>query len=282
VQRQLWSDLEYAAVSGVQVTRELARLHGAQRASMPIVFTSLLTNEPRAEPRAAAQRDGNAGERTSQYVYGITQTSQVWLDHQVFETANGALGFNWDAVEEIFPPGLLDDMFGAYCALLRRLVDDEQACQQPRADLLAPAYRALQQEVNATDAPLSAALLHELFEERARLQPAAVALISEGRTLTYGELRQRARRLGAELQARGARPNALVAVVMDKGWEQVVATLGVLYAGAAYVPIDPGLPCAWIGNSCRAASLPCRRWSARPKTWPTSSTPRARPACPRE
>ena len=40
----------------------------------------------------------------------ITQTPQVWLDHQVIEDAGGLL-FNWDAVEELFPPGLLDDMF---------------------------------------------------------------------------------------------------------------------------------------------------------------------------
>ena len=50
---------------------------------------------------------------------------QVWLDHQVGETAD-ALSFNWDAVEELFPPGLLDRMFGAYERRLARLAEGEE------------------------------------------------------------------------------------------------------------------------------------------------------------
>src|SRR5258708_276281 len=48
--------------------------------------------------------------------------------------------------------------------------------------------------------------------------------------------------LGHQLRHLGARPNHLVAVVMEKGWEQVVGVLGVLLSGAAYLPIDPKLP----------------------------------------
>ena len=60
--------------------------------------------------------------------------------------------------------------------------------------------------------------------------------------LSYVELMQRSRVLGRELRELGARPNTLVAIVMEKGWEQVVAALGILQAGAAYVPIDSNLP----------------------------------------
>ena len=51
------------------------------------------------------------------------QTPQVWLDHQAAERA-GALVFNWDAVEELFPTGMLDTLFGTYCALLDRLATE--------------------------------------------------------------------------------------------------------------------------------------------------------------
>ena len=60
--------------------------------------------------------------------------------------------------------------------------------------------------------------------------------------MTYQELYQRANQVGHWLRARGAAPNTLVGVVMTKGWEQVVGVLGVLMAGAAYLPIDPDLP----------------------------------------
>ncbi|HEX2186626.1 MAG TPA: amino acid adenylation domain-containing protein, partial [Chloroflexota bacterium] len=62
------------------------------------------------------------------------------------------------------------------------------------------------------------------------------------RTLTYDGLYRLSNRWGRHLRALGARPNTLVAVVMEKGWEQPVAVLGTLQAGAAYLPVDAGLP----------------------------------------
>jgi epothilone synthetase B len=67
-------------------------------------------------------------------------------------------------------------------------------------------------------------------------------VVTPERTLSYGELARLSNQVGHWLRERGARPNTLVAVVMDKDWEQVVAVLGVLAAGAAYLPIDPELP----------------------------------------
>jgi amino acid adenylation domain-containing protein len=67
-------------------------------------------------------------------------------------------------------------------------------------------------------------------------------VIAPGLELTYGELAARANALGRRIRDLGAKPNELVAVVMEKGWEQVVGVLAVLAAGAAYLPIDPDLP----------------------------------------
>ena len=60
---------------------------------MPIVFTSTLTQERRTRAVSAL----------GTMVYGISQTPQVWLDHQVSEQ-EGMLVLNWDAVEALFPP----------------------------------------------------------------------------------------------------------------------------------------------------------------------------------
>jgi amino acid adenylation domain-containing protein len=62
------------------------------------------------------------------------------------------------------------------------------------------------------------------------------------RTLSYADLLSLARSLGHRLRVLGVRPNTLVAVVMEKGWEQIVAVLGILESGAAYLPIDPAIP----------------------------------------
>jgi amino acid adenylation domain-containing protein len=234
LQQQLWEDLDHRYVGGVAVLRELARVRGgATQALMPVVFTSTLI-AGRADADAVSALPGEV-------VYSITQTSQVWLDHQVSERA-GALVFNWDAVEELFPVGLLDAMFDAYCALLQRLVEEESSWRQTAPRLVPLAQLAQQSVANATAAPIPAGLLQTPFVAQVQQRPQQRAVIAAARSLTYAELYRRVNQVGRRLRQLGARPNMLVAVVMEKGWEQVVAVLGVLQAGAAYLPVDPALP----------------------------------------
>jgi amino acid adenylation domain-containing protein len=171
----------------------------------------------------------------------VSQTPQVWLDHQVMEEG-GALVFNWDAVEALFPDGLLDAMFAAYCGLLEQLAVEEEAWTAADLGVVPDEQLERRAEVNATASPVSSGLLHTLFEGQAAQRGDRVAVAWAGGTLTYGELDERSNRVGRWLRERGAAPNQLVALVMEKGWEQVVGALGVLKSGAAYLPIDPGLP----------------------------------------
>ncbi|NEP58316.1 MAG: amino acid adenylation domain-containing protein [Symploca sp. SIO2G7] len=236
IQKQLWKDFDYRYVSGVKVLRELARTRGQNSgALMPVVFTSALTQSGQSDQSLPMSCLGET-------VYGISQTPQVYLDHQVFEDA-GTLVLYWDAVEQIFPPGLLDEMFAAYCHFLERLAKEDELWQATTRQLLPPGQLEQIAATNATEVPVSeAALLHTLFFEQVALQPQQIAVVTSGCTLTYQELSDRANQLGHQLQQLGVRPNQLVAIVMEKGWEQVVATLGILASGAAYVPIAPELP----------------------------------------
>ncbi|KAM3115390.1 amino acid adenylation domain-containing protein [Phormidesmis sp. 146-33] len=236
LQHQLWQDLEHSAVSGVRVLRELSRAQaGAGRITMPVVFTSLLANPQMQDETAFAT------EWLGKLVYSIAQTPQVWLDHQVYED-NGALVFNWDAVEGLFPDGMVDAMLTAYCRLLEDLATCDRPWQADRSVLLPTADQALQTTLNETTAPVSKHLLHTLFIAQAQMQPDHSAVIAPDRTLTYAELLRRATYIGHQLRRSGVLPNQLVAIVLEKGWQQVVAVLGVLMAGGAYVPIDPELP----------------------------------------
>ncbi len=117
IQDEMWALLEYGQVSGLTIARELLRTRGRGAASFPVVFTgnpSLGTHRPRAAPTSLKGSVENA----------ITQTPQVWLDFQVGER-DGALAFNWDAVDELFPTGMLDDMNRALCGLLERIARDD-------------------------------------------------------------------------------------------------------------------------------------------------------------
>ncbi|HEV2860062.1 MAG TPA: amino acid adenylation domain-containing protein [Pyrinomonadaceae bacterium] len=84
--------------------------------------------------------------------------------------------------------------------------------------------------------------VHELFEAQAERTPDSVALNFGGRELTYRELNERANQLAHHLRALGVGPEARVAVCVERSTEMVVAALGVLKAGGAYLPLDPSYP----------------------------------------
>ena len=235
VQQRLMDDLEHRDFSGVQVLREWTqRRQAGLHAAMPVVFTSALVLG------GSGGHDASLLEAFGPVVYGLSQTPQVWLDHQVFERA-GELVFNWDAVEAVFEPGVLDAMFEAQCTLLAHLADDEAAWQQPTVLHLPEAVLALRGPL-VPGAAATPRLLHAGFIEHARRAPHAPAIISSERTLSYGALLAESTAVARWLRGQGLQPGELVGVVMHKGWEQAVAVLGTLLAGGAYLPVDAHLP----------------------------------------
>ena len=269
IQSQLWADLGFRHFGGVSVIRELSRIDPS-RAAMPVVFTSLIM--PDSQGGSMPEVYASLGEE----VYSVSQTPQVWLDHQVAEDSGG-LVLIWDALEELFPVGLLQDMFDAYCRRVRDLANEEQAWQEKtrRAGLVPAAQLSQRAVTNAVKAPLSGALLHSLFAETATRHPLRPAVISSSKTLTYGELSGHACQIAHRLRALEAQPGTLIAVVMEKGWEQIASVLGVLYAGAAYVPIDPGLPREYLWSvleDAQARFVLTQPWLDQRLAWPETVT----------
>ncbi|WP_399095018.1 amino acid adenylation domain-containing protein [Streptomyces sp. BBFR2] len=87
-------------------------------------------------------------------------------------------------------------------------------------------------------------VVHRRFEEHVRATPDAVAVVWSGRQVTYAELDARANRFAHLLTARGHGRGAKIGVCLDYSIDMIVAILGTLKAGAAYVPFDPTYPAA--------------------------------------
>ncbi|MEU8471214.1 amino acid adenylation domain-containing protein [Streptomyces sp. NPDC029006] len=104
--------------------------------------------------------------------------------------------------------------------------------------------------------PLPDARAHELFEQRVRAHPRAVAAVQGERRWTYGELNARANRLARALLARGLGREDVVAVVMERGLDWLAATLAVFKAGGVYLPIEPQFPAGRIAATLSRAD--CR------------------------
>ncbi|MFE7445818.1 amino acid adenylation domain-containing protein [Streptomyces chartreusis] len=98
--------------------------------------------------------------------------------------------------------------------------------------------------------------VHELFEERVRAHPDAIAVVCGERRWTYRELNARANRLARALSARGLRREGVVAVVMERDLDWAAAVLAVLKAGGVYLPVEPHFPAERIATMLSRAG--CR------------------------
>ena len=102
---------------------------------------------------------------------------------------------------------------------------------------------ALINQWNNTAQPFSIeACVHELFQKQAQLTPARAALRWADQQLTYGELNECANRIARCLRDLGVGAGSLVGLHVDRGPDMVASMLGILKAGAAYVPLDPAYP----------------------------------------
>jgi amino acid adenylation domain-containing protein len=95
---------------------------------------------------------------------------------------------------------------------------------------------------NDTAVSVPASTLPELFEAQVIKTPEAVAVVYEDRSLNYAELNCKANQLAHLLRERGVGPETIVGICVERSVEMVISLLGVLKAGGAYLPLDPGYP----------------------------------------
>ncbi|MEM1367728.1 MAG: amino acid adenylation domain-containing protein, partial [Cyanobacteria bacterium P01_H01_bin.15] len=150
---------------------------------------------------------------------------------------------------------LLDHLSG----LLKTLTTQPEA-QLHQIALLSPTEQQPLQQWNqqAPPLPLTTQSLTTLLNEQAQKTPDVIAVQFDDQTLAYQTLHQQADRLGASLQAHGVGAEARVAIYLERSLNLPVAVLGVLKAGAAYVPIDPSYPAArrdWMLENAQVAAI---------------------------
>ncbi|MEE6179672.1 non-ribosomal peptide synthetase [Mycobacterium sp. 050134] len=232
VQDAMRTAAAHSAYSGLSVLRDLSRHRGTQ-ALAPVVFTSALGLGELFSADVTRQFGTPA--------WIISQGPQVLLDAQVTEFGGGVL-VNWDVRDGVFPPGVVDAMFAAHVDELIRLASADDAWDAADTSPLPAGQRAVRDAANGRTAEPSGDALHDGFFRQAAARPDAPAVFASSGDLTYARLRDQALAVAAALGAAGVGAGDTVAVMGPKTAEQLPALLGILAAGAVYLPIGVDQP----------------------------------------
>ncbi|CAF1593907.1 unnamed protein product, partial [Adineta ricciae] len=239
VQRQLWNDLEHMSYNGVSFVRDLMQTQKTKEIVLPFVFTCGI------DIGGMNQKDDSKYLFLDQRPeYMISQTPQVFLDHVVYES-DGHLSDNWIYVNELLSSELIENMHMTFINALHEFSLSDDMWQQPISISLPPDQYNRRLHFNQTQwkPNIKQHLLHSGIIEKAEQTPDSLAIISPQAHFTYKQLMDRVYSLASHLEHEyQIRSNELIAILMKKGWEQVVACLAILVSGGAYLPLDVDAP----------------------------------------
>ncbi len=190
-------------------------------------------------------------------VLGARNTSGHELSLTLLDTGRGVRA-TFEYNTDLFDEATVRRLAERYRTALDAIVERPDEPLSSSAGLAEPERRQVLVDWNETRRPVPAVAVQDLVAAQAASHPEAVAVVGPDATLTYAELERRARRLARTLRGAGAGRGSLVGLYLDRGADMVVALLGILKAGAAYVPLDPAFPrerLAWMLEDAAPAAV---------------------------
>ncbi|MCY7488135.1 condensation domain-containing protein, partial [Paenibacillus alvei] len=216
----------------------------AQCAGTRELFDHILVfeNYPMQTAQAEASADASGLEIT-----GVQADEQTNYDLNVMIQPGEELHIHFDYNGQVYEQGTMERLQGHWMRMVEQIVSTPNVAVEKLELLTAEEREELLVTFNDTAVELPAeATVHALFEQQAARTPEQPALVSGETVWTYGELEARANRIAGWLRAHGVRSEDRVGVLLSRSPQLIAALLGVLKAGAAYVPLDPARPAARI------------------------------------
>ncbi|MDP4114030.1 MAG: amino acid adenylation domain-containing protein, partial [Bacillota bacterium] len=144
---------------------------------------------------------------------------------------------------DLYELSSIESMMENYMKLAQHMMDDPSLPLEAYSLRLNQEPTNLVEQWNATGTNIANdKCIHEVFEEKAKQTPDAVAVMFEDRSLTYKEVDEKSTSVAVYLQHQGVRPEQPVGICAERSFDMIIGILGILKAGGAYVPLDPSFP----------------------------------------
>ncbi|MDR3637142.1 MAG: amino acid adenylation domain-containing protein [Isosphaeraceae bacterium] len=184
----------------------------------------------------------NVGGLQVEQYYVEQHSSQCDLE-MVFEEGDGTLEGMLRYNSDLYDAKTAERLARHFLTLLKAVADGPDRRLSELPCLTDEERRLVLEDWNRTDVAFPRDVcLHHVFERQAAQTPSAIALSTDDGTLTYAELETASNRLAHRLRRRGVGPGVFVALFLERSPAMIVAILGTLKAGAAYVPLEPSTP----------------------------------------
>jgi amino acid adenylation domain-containing protein/thioester reductase-like protein len=190
----------------------------------------------------APQREFRFAELRASLEEKVIETSKFDLLLELEEQGDGITGVvNYDT--DLLDEETVNRWLASYTTLLKGIASGTQ-CRLADLPMLSEQEQGkVIKQFNATHTPYpQGTLIHEMFEEQVKRTPSATAVVYGQQSLTYAEVNTKANQLARLLKSKDIGPNKIVGICVERSLEMIVGLLGILKAGAAYLPLDPNYP----------------------------------------
>lgn len=223
IKTKIIKGLNNSIYEGVNVIRDLNATNN--KALFPIVFTSMLFDDE-------SDYLADIGE----IVYSISQTPQVFLDFQVLSRKD-KLQLSWDYIEGLLEETMVNEMFNQYVDMLIKVINKEEIKENYflTENKLLEQYNNTAQDIRKTN-------IAQEFLNRVKEYPDAIAVEHNERKITYAELDRLSGKVTSYLKKKDVNEGDYVVIYVKRNIDTIINIIGVLKAGAAYIPVGENYP----------------------------------------
>lgn len=234
IHETLWQDIEHNLFDGIDVQRLIRKEFNLPQEQIlsPYVLTSVL----------GQQASGEVFDGYIEQSYSISQTSQVYLDNKVYESEAG-LVIEWDYVSQLFERQTIERIHEDFCSFIGSLAEADWQHLQGAVGLSTEDAYVVAKANSEARAEVTQTIV-DICRESTVANKEKTAVIDANGKHSYEDIHNAALRIANYLSSLNntPEPNSLVAVLSEKGANQLTSTLGIMTAGAAYLPLHVNWP----------------------------------------